>query len=639
MRAALLLVIVACSALAEPPPRYRLGDRYARARISRCDLLPALCAVAPDPFVPHDFDFNPRTGEGVPTTAGCYASTEIVGMVAGALTAVSTFARTGTAEVYSADGQTLTQCSSGQVRVSTGAINTARMAPWVEPESAQNLLRYSRDFSQVSNWTATNMTCTLTATGMRGAANTASHCVATAANATVCQTITTASALRNTNGHIKRSIGTGAITLTRNGSTYLADVASQLSLTRWKRAVSYDATGCAGGDCIVQQGLASTVLNPQICLKIATSGDAVDLDFWQDEAGARPSSPIENASTTQNTRNGETLYFTTPGISVRSLAVSFQANGLPGSFYAPIGAWQNSTNVLSAWTDSNPGMTCVNYHSGSLTQYATFFFAPISASSFTQWDCDFGASAQVAYQRGIPYSQASGGHAVPLVTRIYVGSSPIAGTVGMPGMVRDVCAGDTEGDCTSGLRYTSEGNPIAVNGDSITLGVQQLPTRWAQDLNLRQNRAVFNIGNTGLSAAVCLDNYRNYVRGRGYTSMTVLCGVNSLIAGDSAATTFASLQTLFDEARAEGLRLTIGTLTPWAESPLSDAAKQVQTLALNASLSSYCTANGVTCVDFYNSVLNDGTGKLAAPYADPDKLHPNAAGGAAMGILWNAAAP
>jgi len=56
--------------------------------------------------------------------------------------------------------------------------------------------------------------------------------------------------------------------------------------------------------------------------------------------------------------------------------------------------------------------------------------------------------------------------------------------------------------------------------------------------------------------------------------------------------------------------------------------KQTLLLALNTWIRAYCTAHSTTatCIDLYNSALNDGSGNLAAMYDSMDGLHPNASG-------------
>jgi hypothetical protein len=274
---ALVLTLALAIALAQTP-QHRL---FMQSNLSRGSS-----------YVYGDFEFAPTTGVGMPSVA-C-STTAPTGVNVGVPGEAITATRATVAECYSNDGQTLTQLAVDKVRVSSGDITSTWMGVWSE-DASQNDILQSRDPSQ-SQWTKTNMTCVRTATGMRNDANGAGACIATANNATLCQTITTASAPRSSSWHIRRRNGSAAVTLARDASTYSADISASLSTTRWRRVVPKETPGCAGGDCIVVAGLTSSVLNPQVCLKLALSGDSVDIDFVQDEAGVTATSPIATSA-------------------------------------------------------------------------------------------------------------------------------------------------------------------------------------------------------------------------------------------------------------------------------------------------------------------------------------------------------
>jgi len=143
-------------------------------------------------------------------------------------------------------------------------------------EARTNLALYSNDLTNAA-WTKSNMSTAKTATGADGASNSATTCTATAANATVLQAITSASSARITSAYIKRRAGSGNIDMTQdNGSTW-----TTVSVTSaWTRL-----------------NIASvTSTNPTVGLRIVTSGDAVDVMYFQHEAAATVSSPIVTGS-------------------------------------------------------------------------------------------------------------------------------------------------------------------------------------------------------------------------------------------------------------------------------------------------------------------------------------------------------
>lgn len=141
----------------------------------------------------------------------------------------------------------------------------------VEP-AATNLALWSNDFTNAS-WTKSNMTTALTATGPDGVANSASTLTATAGNATALQAITSASSSRLTSVYIKRRTGSGNIDLTQdNGTTWT----TQTVTSSWTRVAL----------------AAVTSTNPTVGIRIATSGDAVDVWCFDHETGTVATSPI-----------------------------------------------------------------------------------------------------------------------------------------------------------------------------------------------------------------------------------------------------------------------------------------------------------------------------------------------------------
>ncbi len=162
------------------------------------------------------------------------------------------------------------------------------------------------------------------ATGLDGIANTATTLTATAADAIILQPITLASAARCASAYVKRRTGTGTISFTQDGTNW-TDITSQINSSTWSR---------------VQ--ITSTLANPSVGFKISTSGDAIDVDCVQNEAGAVATSPIVT-TTAVITRNADSLTYQTAGnwsdtagtvyadvepYTFVGTAVGFGANGL-----------------------------------------------------------------------------------------------------------------------------------------------------------------------------------------------------------------------------------------------------------------------------------------------------------------------
>ena len=125
------------------------------------------------------------------------------------------------------------------------------------------------------------------ATGIDGIANTATTLTATAADAIILQPITLASAARCASAYVKRRTGTGTISFTQDGGSTWTDITSLINSSTWSR---------------VQ--ITATLANPSVGFKIDTSGDAIDVDCVQNEAGAEATSPIVT-TTAAVTRNGD----------------------------------------------------------------------------------------------------------------------------------------------------------------------------------------------------------------------------------------------------------------------------------------------------------------------------------------------
>ncbi len=161
--------------------------------------------------------------------------------------------------------------SGATLRTEYGDSNAA-LGLRVEGESRINVVLRNRDLSDAA-WTKTNITAVKDQAGIDGVTNSASSITATAGNGACLQAITLASSARAQSAFIKRLAGSGAIEMTTdNGTTWTAVTVT----ASWTRAT------------IPVQTLA----NPTVGFRIATSGDAVAIDFVQNETSS-VTSPIE----------------------------------------------------------------------------------------------------------------------------------------------------------------------------------------------------------------------------------------------------------------------------------------------------------------------------------------------------------
>lgn len=144
-------------------------------------------------------------------------------------------------------------------------------------DSRTNEVLWNRDLTNAA-WTPTNMNRAKDQTGPDGVASSASSITATAGNATILQSITLVSSARYQSAYVKRITGSGTVEMTMdNGATWTAITVT----ASWGRAT------------IPTQTLA----NPTVGFRIVTSGDAIAVDFVQNEGGPYPTSPIPTTTT------------------------------------------------------------------------------------------------------------------------------------------------------------------------------------------------------------------------------------------------------------------------------------------------------------------------------------------------------
>ena len=136
----------------------------------------------------------------------------------------------------------------------------------------------------------------MTKTGIDKATNSSSLLTARASNATILQTITAAAAAGSSSFYVKRSVGTGTISFTRDGGATWLDITNQINSNTFSRVMIENDTRA----------------NPSIGFKISTSGDAIIVDYGQNEAGTNCTNPILTTSTTNN-RTADSLSYPSTG--------------------------------------------------------------------------------------------------------------------------------------------------------------------------------------------------------------------------------------------------------------------------------------------------------------------------------------
>ncbi|MRV72576.1 hypothetical protein GJ700_12745 [Duganella sp. FT92W] len=174
-------------------------------------------------------------------------------------------------------------------------------------EARTNVLLYCRDLTNAS-WTKSSMTTALTQTGADGATNSATLLTATGSNATAIQSVTLASSARYFTAYVKRVTGAGAVEMTLdNGATWTA-ITSSINTSTWTR-------------CRIPT---QTLANPQAGFRLATNGDAIAVDFTQNENGTFETPPIATTS----------VAVTRAAPSLTIALSAFEFNALEGVIYA-----------------------------------------------------------------------------------------------------------------------------------------------------------------------------------------------------------------------------------------------------------------------------------------------------------------
>jgi len=188
--------------------------------------------------------------------------------------------------------------------------------------------------SSAAVWAATNITAALNATGIDGTANSATTLTAGAANGTILQAVTLASATDVYGLHVKRVTGSGNIQATLDNSTF----------TTLSSANCVDSTGAASNIvtgafvwCWISQ---AALTNPIIGLKFATSGDVAVVDNNQ----------LENTGMTYATSPVFTTY--NPQFRALDAAQTTPGNrssllwgGATGTLYAIMGGSRNAAGA------------------------------------------------------------------------------------------------------------------------------------------------------------------------------------------------------------------------------------------------------------------------------------------------------
>lgn len=177
---------------------------------------------------------------------------------------------------------------------------------------------------------------------------------------------------------------------------------------------------------------------------------------------------------------------------------------------------------------------------------------------------------------------------------------------------------------------------VACLGDSITRGgTISYPQRLFAGLGYTWG--VGQHGVDGNTTTQMLARWRSDIRGKDYSWLVLLGGVNDINGAATAAATYANILTIVTEAKGAGMQVVLLTVLPFKNATGWSSAKQTELEALNVSIRG---TSGVTVVDTYPQFEDPSNlTAMLVTYDSGDHLHPNQVGRDRLGALVLAAIP
>lgn len=234
-----------------------------------------------------------------------------------------------------------------------------------------------RDWTNAA-WVATDMTTAKTSTGIAGVANSCTRLTASANSGSSLQTVAFFTAISTFSCYVKRITGTGTVTLQNEAGTL-------------------DITALINSDTFTLVQVTNNTLNdPIVGITLATSGDAIDVDCGQLEAGTFATSPIPAAGT----RGADSLIYsplfpvvtTTAGCCIGTYTVNFATAPADS-----IVAGMNDTSGLCGYVPSGQASTVLRAYDGTNTPSLTSVDARTAVKPFA---CSWGADLNIMVGAG-----------------------------------------------------------------------------------------------------------------------------------------------------------------------------------------------------------------------------------------------
>lgn len=530
------------------------------------------------------------------------------------LTGLFTCVRAGTNATYIDRAGLLTTVAANVLRIGDNGLTS-------EP-SATNVALWNRDLTNAA-WTKTTATAAKDQTGIDGASNAASSLTATAGNATCLQAITLASSLRWQSAFIRRLAGTGVIEMTTDGGATWTVITVTAS---WAR-VSIPA---------------QTLANPTVGFRIVTSGDAIAIDYVQNETSIR-TSPIATTTTAQ-TRNADVVSLTSTGFltgltGITVMAVGSGATPAAGINQAMCTLDHSANSALLFLRQSNTSTAIFVRDAAAVVQMTDNIAVSAALTQRRKHILTMAANnASACVEDGVLKTDTS--CTLPAFNRVYIGGQSSGSQWG--GNIHRFTlwtSGVTGAVCQS-LSAAQNELTILAEGDSITAGgtswVTQLRTIAPHDWythnvavsgsSINSVTPANNINSTARKSALDALRVRYADANPGKpVVMTIFTGHNEVaVDGNSAATHLAELQTYCDERRAAGHTVVVVPPTPSTSAGVN-------------AFRALVAAEVSTWVGTHADYVVDWTGVPGMTDADasntalwPDGIHPSAVQSAVM---------
>lgn len=494
-------------------------------------------------------------------------------------------------------------------------------------------------------WVKTNMTAALNQTGADGTANSATRITATANNATILQTYNDTAADRKTFGvSIRRpsGCGTGTVEVTEdNGAGFTCDVTIALAVgmdagCQWVRVTqngdtSHDTaqiceTGCGA--------LSSAIEDPVFGVKLATNADCLDFDFAQLEE------TISKFSTTpvvSGTRANEVFEIasaswpTAAGSIEMSMAPMWSPPNTNGDYRMIFDTRDSSSGDGVYVYDLDSSVTYGVRNTGGTSQTTTADLIDSALAPFGKprfWQVEWDAAAVRINVQGVRRGTNTVAVNVPATNGTAKPGGIYSTNLWGYGWFSDINV------VVSGNAPAS--TAVATVGDSILLGAWDVKIGDAMSIYLsdaRQRKWVtpFAISGAKIDAAAgnCTSQYTTNVQGKTFDVIAYNCGINNLLAGESAAVAWGKSETLLNQMLSDGFRVVVANITPC--NGYGPCPAEAVTAAYNVSLAAWCTTNAANCSLYdANAAMGDGVGALktvcntnCGSAAACDSLHPS----------------